>query len=220
MIQAVVILGASGHGKVVADTFRAGGVDVIGFLDASKPKGTPWAQSVVLGGDDALSDVLNAHANCGFFVALGDNSLRQRVVERVLRETPQAKLATCVHPQAVVAAEVLVEPGVAVFAGAVIQPGCTLGQGVLVNTGASLDHDCRMEAYSSLAPGVTTGGNVLVEKGAVVSLGVKIIHGVRIGAHALLGAGALVLQDVPPCAVAYGIPAKVVRKRSQDEPYM
>ena len=220
MSQTVVILGASGHGKVVAETFRASGVSVLGFLDASKPKGTPWAQSEVLGGDDLLADLLTTHTDLVFFVALGDNGLRRRVTERILREVSQAKLATCVHPAAVVAADVLVEPGVAAFTGAVIQPGCQLHRGVLVNTGATLDHDCCMESYSSLAPGVTTGGNVHLEQGAVVSLGANIVHGVRVGAHALLGAGALVLDDVPSFAVAYGIPAKVVRQRSQDEPYL
>ena len=97
--------------------------------------------------------------------------------------------------------------------GAVINSNTTIGEHCIVNTNSSIDHDCKMEVFSSLAPGVTTGGNVYIGEYSAISLGAKIIHNVVIGKHTVVGAGSTVLKNLPDNCVAYNTPAKIVRNR-------
>jgi acetyltransferase-like isoleucine patch superfamily enzyme len=77
-----------------------------------------------------------------------------------------------------------------------------------------------MDDFSSLAPGVTTGGVVQIGAYSAISLGANIIHGKNIGAHTIIGAGALVRENILDHCVAYGVPARVIRKRAEGEKYL
>jgi acetyltransferase-like isoleucine patch superfamily enzyme len=98
--------------------------------------------------------------------------------------------------------------------------GCTLGPGSLINTQASLDHDSNLGAFASLAPGAVTGGRVQVGERSFIGLGAQLVHGITIGADTVVGAGSLVLKDLPAGVVGYGSPARVIRTRHADEPYL
>jgi acetyltransferase-like isoleucine patch superfamily enzyme len=102
----------------------------------------------------------------------------------------------------------------------VVNSDCRIGRFCILNTKALLDHDGLMEDYSSLAPNAAAGGNVTVGTFSAISLGANIVHGVFIGEHTILGAGALALENIPDHCVAYGAPAKYVRKRGEGERYL
>ena len=104
--------------------------------------------------------------------------------------------------------------------GAIISANAEIGEFCIVNTKASLDHDGIMGAFSSLAPAVTVGGEVVINAFAAVLLGANIIHSISIGEHSVIGAGSLVLRDVPDRVVAYGLPARIIRTRQPGEPYL
>jgi acetyltransferase-like isoleucine patch superfamily enzyme len=106
------------------------------------------------------------------------------------------------------------------MAGAVVNPNSSIGEHCIVNTASSIDHDSIIERFSSLAPGVTTGGNVRLKEFSVLSLRAAVIHGCTIGAHTVIGAGATVLRNIPDFCVAYGTPARVVRARKMGEKYL
>jgi acetyltransferase-like isoleucine patch superfamily enzyme len=106
------------------------------------------------------------------------------------------------------------------MAGAIINPNSTIGEHCIVNTASSIDHDSILERFSSVAPGVITGGNVRVGEFSALSLRAAVIHGCSIGPHTIVGAGATVLKDIPAFAVAYGTPARVVRTRAAGEKYL
>ena len=106
------------------------------------------------------------------------------------------------------------------MASAVVSNGCVLGTGVLMGTKASLDHDCTVDDYVSLAPNATTGGRVSVGSYSALLLSVSVIHGIAIGTHTVVGGAALVIDDLPDRVVAYGVPARVVRPRGEGEPYL
>src|SRR5688500_14187516 len=106
------------------------------------------------------------------------------------------------------------------MAGAVVNSDGSIGNSCILNTKASLDHDSLMEDFSSLAPNATVVGNVVIGAFSAVSLGASIIHGVKIGEHSVLGAGALAVDDIPHHSVAYGTPAKVIRKRLEGDKYL
>jgi acetyltransferase-like isoleucine patch superfamily enzyme len=106
------------------------------------------------------------------------------------------------------------------MAGAVLNPGVRVGEFCIVNTRASLDHDSTMGAFSSLAPGAITGGNVAVGSYSNVGMGATVLPGVSIGQHTLIGAGALVYRSVPDNSVAYGVPARLIRSRQPGDRYL
>ncbi|MFN8093768.1 MAG: acetyltransferase [Vicinamibacteria bacterium] len=153
-------------------------------------------------------------------MAIGDNWRRRETTLRAEALVPGIAFAAVVHARATVAPDVELGPGSVVLPGAVIVSGTRLGRGCIVNTLASLDHEGLLDDFASLAPGVVAGGRVQVGEGSAIGLGARLVHRVRVGRHSVVGAGSLVLDDVPDGVVAYGSPARVVRPRAPDEPYL
>jgi UDP-N-acetylbacillosamine N-acetyltransferase len=207
----LVLYGAGGHARVVADIARLGGQYVVtGFLDDINRDrlGTPLEQPPILGGFGHL-EALRAQGVRHIFIAIGDCGQRLRLAEMVSRagfESP-----TLVHPRAVVASDVRIGGGTVVVAGGIVNPGARLGAHVIVNTAASVDHDCVVADGVHIACGARLAGGVQVGRGAWIGLGALIREHVRVGAGSVVGAGAVVLDDVPEGVVAYGCPAKVIR---------
>jgi UDP-N-acetylbacillosamine N-acetyltransferase len=211
----LVIWGASGHARVVADVVRlAGQYQIAGFLDDGRPEryGTAFCGAPILGGGELLP-CLKETGIVYVILAVGDCTTRLRLAETARRHGFQ--LATAVHPGAIVAADVQPGPGSVVAAGAVINPGAEIGQNVIVNTAASVDHDCMLADGVHIGPGVRLAGEVRVGRASQVGIGAVVVNGVRIGAGSLVGAGAVVVDDVPDRVVAYGVPARVIRPNEQ-----
>lgn len=207
----MVIWGASGHARVVADIVRLRGeYEIAGFLDDQSPqrRGEPFCGATVLGGSEQLAGLAGAGVTHAI-LALGEGRSRLRLA--ALLRAQGFVLSIAIHPRAVIAGDVAVGEGTVVAAGAVVNPGARLGENVIVNTGATVDHDCEIEEGAHICPGAHLAGGVRVGCGAWVGIGAAVIQGVRIGAEAVVGAGAAVLQDVPERVVAYGVPARVVR---------
>ena len=217
----IVIVGASGHGLVVADILRcAGRHELVGFLDSGKPVGPGPADMPILGPGEAVAELARETGFTDCLVAVGHNDTRRRCVQMLARLMPALRFPAVVHPSAIVAEGVVLGEGTVVMAGAVINPGCVIGRHCILNTGCRLDHESRLGDFASLAPGVVTGGNVMIGAGSSVCLGAMVIHGIRIGAESVVGAGALVLDGVPDACVAYGAPARRVRDRVPTDRYM
>lgn len=211
-MASLVLWGASGHARVVADIVRLRGEHVIaGFLDdtgASAP-GTPFCGATVLGGREQLP-ALRAQGVTHLLVAIGDGAVRLRLAA-VAREHGFA-LAHAIHPAAVVAADVSVGAGTVIAAGAVVNPASRLGEHVIVNTLAGVDHDCVLGDGAHVAPGARLGGHVDVGALAWIGIGATVRDRVRVGDGTVVGAGAVVVSDLPGRVVAYGVPARIVRE--------
>jgi sugar O-acyltransferase (sialic acid O-acetyltransferase NeuD family) len=161
------------------------------------------------------------HPEADWCVSIGDNYTREAVVERLRAAFGEVRFAApLLHPGTVIADDVRIGEGTVVMAGAVINPGTTIGRHCIINTRASLDHDNEVDDFCSVAPGVVTGGKVSLGRGSAIGIGACIQHGIRIGTHTVVGAGAVVLADVPDHCVAYGVPCKVVRSRSPSDRYL
>ena len=205
----ILVIGAGGHARVAADVIRVAGVYRIhGFFDSLKPErnGSAFEGSTILAGADLLPK-LREHVEYAV-VAIGDNPARMRLAEAA--QKLDFKLATLVHPSAVVAASVILGPGTVVFAGAVINPATTIGANVIINTGATVDHDCRIAEGVHIAPGAHLGGHVTVGRGALVGLGAAVKPAVTIGPSAIVGVGAAVVNDVAPGVTVGGVPARLL----------
>jgi len=217
----VIVVGGSDQGRQAIDVIEeTGNAEVVGVLDRRPGGADHVAGYPVVGSDDELAGAAESTHASAFIVAIGENFARYRVLTREMARCPDLEPYRAVHPSAVLARDAVIGPGSIVLAGVVVGNGCRVGTGALLGTRASLDHDCVLGDFASLAPGVTTGGHVEVGNRTALGLGANVIHGVTIGADTVVGAGALVVDDLVERVVAYGVPARVARSREQDEPYL
>jgi sugar O-acyltransferase (sialic acid O-acetyltransferase NeuD family) len=201
-MNGVLIIGAGGHAKVVADIFLCQGVRVLGFLDDDP---STWGKTLlglpILGHSSTAQD----HAPDGLILGIGDNQARSKLAERVW--VAGVPWVTAIHPSATIAASVRLGQGVVVAAGVVINPDTVIGDHVIINTGATVDHDCVIEDYAHIAPGVHLCGGVRMGRGTLVGVGASAVPCVSIGEWAVIGAGAAVVKDIPGHVSAMGVPA-------------
>lgn len=217
----VVIIGSSGHARVVIDILeQSTTLNLVGLLDDFRNTGDLTDGYRVLGKTEDLPVIAKSHGVDAAFVAVGDNWARHCVVERIANIIPSIKFPAVIHPRACIASTAKIEDGCMIMANAVICSGSHLKRFCIVNTAATLDHDGVMEEFSSLAPGVHTGGNVQIGTYSSVSIGATIIQGRKIGEHCVIGAGAVVIKDIPDYSLALGVPAKAVRQREPGECYL
>ncbi len=215
--RTIVIWGAGGHALVVADVIRsAGGVEIAGFLDDVNfsRRGTQFGEATILGGREQL-DILRKRGIASLIVAVGNCDARLRLAAWALDKG--FSLHTAIHPRACLARDVVLGPGTVVAAGAVINPKVNVGASVIVNTCASVDHESVLEDGVHICPGVRTAGNVTIGRAAWIGIGAIIGDGVRIGPRAVIGAGAVVLDDIPADVLAYGVPARVKKSKGSDD---
>lgn len=217
----IVIIGSSGHAKVVIEIVeRLGRHRIVGLIDRFRAAGEKTSGHAVLGCEADLPQLADQHSLQGFIVAIGDNFMRGQVADSVQALLPGLSFCSAVHPSAVLARDVAIGAGSVVMAGALIGPGCVIGRGCIVNTRASLDHDGELADFASLAPGVTTGGHCAIGAFTAIGIGATLAHRIRVGEHSVIGAGATVLRPIEDHCIAYGTPAKFVRPRGEGDRYL
>lgn len=210
--QDIVVLGAGGHAKVVAQSLRrSGGWHIVGFIDEHDPAraGEAFCGAAVLGGRAALAG-LREQGVSAVAIAFGDNRARLALDAALAAQGWQRP--AIVDPTAQVADDVRLGPGCYVAAGAIVEPGSSLGRQVIVNSAAVVCHDAVIGEGVHLCPASCLGGHVQVGPRSWIGIGSVLRDRVCIGADVVIGAGSLVLGDVPHGVVAYGHPAQVITK--------
>lgn len=195
----LIIIGASGHGKVVADIASLNGYEEICFLDDDEAV-KECAGCPVIGKSTEAPDG-------DVFVAVGNAETRKRLME-LYKDRKQPIL---IHPNAVVAKDVEMGKGSVAMAGAVINPGARIGQGVIINTSSSVDHDCVVGDYSHIAVGAHLSGTVVIGISTWIGTGATVSNNVDICGGCIIGAGAVVVKDITEPGTYVGIPAKKVK---------
>lgn len=210
MSNRILIIGAGGHGKVVAEILRARGTEPGGFVDADEALwGTQVLGLPVLGGMNHLEKIARHHGLASAIVAIGDNRVRQEVAREV--ERAGLKLASAVHPSATISPTVRLGRGVVVCMGAAICVQAQVGDLAIINTNATVDHECEIGPAAHICPNASLAGRVMVAQGAFVGIGSSVIQCRSIGEWATVGAGAVVTRDIPAHSTAVGVPARVIR---------
>ena len=196
----LIILGASGHGKVIADIAKKRGYRDIVFLD-DDPSVRTCAGYAVEGPCGRL-----AGTDGDVAVAVGNAKIRKRLMEQA--EGRGRHFPVLIHPSAVVAEDAAIGAGTVVMAGAVINPGAVLGKGCIVNTSSSVDHDCRIGDYVHVSVGAHLAGTVEVGDGTWIGAGAVVSNNIRICADCMVGAGAVVVKDLRTPGTYVGVPAR------------
>ncbi len=206
----VLILGAGGHGQVVANALlhmREAGTPVtpLGYLDDDPGlKGRSFFDLTVFGPMDRLSDIPH---EC-VVVAVGDNVTRQRLFDTLDRQGQHFAIAR--HRSAVIAPDVYIGAGSTICAGVVVNSGSAIGANIIMNIGCTVDHHNRIGDHVHIAPGVHLGGDVIIREAALVGIGATVMPGRCVGAWTVVGAGSLVRVDLPDGLTAVGVLARVV----------
>lgn len=205
----VIIIGAGGHAKVLAEALRKQGVKILGALDICPTSKDRVAELPIIGDDSAIRayscDAVELVNGVG---SVGDTSRRADIFYKF--KNMGYVFCSVIHPTAVVAENCILNEGVQIMAGAVINAGVTIDADTIINTGAIVDHECHIGRHAHISPGVVLSGGVQVDDCCHIGTGATVIQGINIGGHALVGAGAVVIRDVAAGAKVIGVPARSV----------
>ena len=196
----LIIIGASGNGKVVADIAKKVGYEDIAFLDDNRELKSCGTYPVI----GKSSDVSN-YLDADVIVAIGNAKVRQELQEQM---EDKVNITTLIHPDAVIADDVCIAAGTVVMAGAVINPGVTIGKGCIINTCSSVDHDCRIGNFVHISVGSHVAGTVEIEDRTWIGVGATVTNNVNICGDCMIGAGAVVIHNIEQPGTYIGLPAE------------
>lgn len=196
----MILIGASGHAKVIIDILEQSGCSIDFLMDSNKEITSLNNYEV------RVYDKSMDFRDKEFIVSIGSNPVRKRIALELGGPFNKA-----IHPKAIIAKLVSLGEGTVVMAGAIVNSDAKIGAHCILNTGASIDHDCRLEDYVHISPHATLCGTVSVGEGSHIGAGATILPNIQIGKWATVGAGAVVIGNVPDNAVVVGNPAKIIK---------
>lgn len=203
-MRRLAILGAGGHGKVVADCAELSGWDEIVFFDDNCPTKNSNAHWRTVGNSSDLLKQVKIFD--GVFVAIGNNVTRCYEFYRL--SEAGANIPIIIHPAATVSRYVSIGAGSVVVAGAVVNIDSKIGIGSIINTGATVGHDCFLGDFVHVCPGTNLAGEVVVSDRSWVGAGSVVRQRIKVGADVTIGAGAVVVSNIPDCCIVTGVPAR------------
>ncbi|MCJ8316211.1 acetyltransferase [Idiomarina sp.] len=201
------IIGASGHGQVLAEIATISGYGSVKFYDDRWPT-LQWVgdYQVVGSVNDAIRVSGSKEKNVSI-VGIGDPEIRFKI-QRQLKDIAPA----LVHPRAILSSNVKLGRGSCVMPGAIINTNAIIGEGVIINSGAIVEHDCMISDYAHICPSAALAGGVSVGRGSWVGIGASVIQKVRIGSRTVVGAGAVVINDIEDNQTVVGNPSQPVKR--------
>lgn len=204
--DSLIIIGASGHGKVIADiAIKMNQWKSIAFLDDNEEVKSCLGFEVI----GKTNDLLKYKDKADVIIAIGNNEIRENIQEQIVEQG--LSIATLIHPSAIIGTDVKIGTGVVVMAGVVINSSTSISKGCIINTSSSVDHDNEIGDYVHISPGANLAGNVRVGKGTWIGIGVSVNNNISISSGVMVGAGTVVTKDLPENCTAVGVPARVVR---------
>lgn len=208
MKKQVIIVGASGHGKVVADIVQLAGDQVVGFLDDNPNLSNSFIGLPILGSVDKFKN----YTSCKFIIAIGNAAIRKRISEKM----KNVQWYTAIHPSAIVSdIEVSIGEGTTVMANAVINAGTTIGKHCIINSSAIVEHDNQIGDFVHVSVGAKLAGNVHVGNNTWIGIGASVSNNLCICENCMIGAGAVVVHSIDEQGIYVGVPSrKICTKKS------
>lgn len=204
MNKKIVIIGASGHGKVVADIAKLNGYDEILFLDDDISKKECRQYHVVGTAKD-----ITEYRDYDFIIAIGNNKIREKISNTLEKEN--IKQTVLIHPSAVIDDTASIKEGTVIMANAVINASAQIGRSCIINTASSIDHDCIVDDFVHVSPGVCVAGTVTIGKNTWLGIGSTVINNLVICSNCIIGAGSTVIKDIKEEGTYIGSPVRRVK---------
>ena len=204
-MKSLLIIGAGGHGKVVAETAMSTEKwDKYAFIDEIYPKLKSVLDIPVISNSFETEEIKRSYSDV--IVAIGNNKKRLQLSVQLINQG--FNLVNVLHPSAIISDSAKIAQGTVIFAQSVVQANVEIGMATIINTSVTVDHDCSLGSAVHLSPGAHLGGNVVVGDESWLGLGSSVINDISIGAHVIIGAGAVVVSDIEDKVKAIGVPAK------------
>ena len=198
----LVIVGAGGHGRVIADNAWKNGYTDICFVDDSAT-GTCLGFPIV----GTCAELLSLNdGSTGFVIGIGNNAIRKQIAERY-----DVPWATLIHPSVQIGLHVSIGEGTVVMAGAVVNANATIGSHCIINTGAIVEHDNVIGDYVHISPNAVLGGSVQVGEQTHIGIGATVRNNITICSGCVIGAGAVVVKNIGECGSYIGVPAEKMK---------
>lgn len=208
MSKSVIIIGASGHGKVVADIVVKNGDQVVGFLDDNPRLTNKYLDFPVLGEVSKYSSFTKVY----FVIAIGNARVREEISEKL----GNVAWYTAIHPDAVISAiDVSIGEGTVIMANAVINSGAKIGRHCIINTGAIVEHDDQIADYVHISVGAKLAGTVVIGKSSWIGIGACVSNNIEICGNCTIGAGAAVVKNIDKPGTYVGVPAERMEKMNK-----
>ena len=207
-MKGLLIIGAGGHGKVIADIASTlGKWDQIAFVDDKYPDLKQVLDWPVIGGMEDFR--MHRQEYPDVFVAVGDNAVRQKIT--IWSEEAGFHLPSLIHPRAAVSRLAVIGAGTIINSQSAVNANAKIGKGCIVNTGATVGHDCVLGDFVHVAPGASLAGETVIGEACWIGMRSAVIEQLTVGKGVVVGAGAVVLSDVPDQKLVVGIPAKIIK---------
>ena len=217
----IVIFGTSGHAKVIVDIIESlPEYDLVGFIDNLDKVGNRILDYPIIGNDLELSKLMNHYQFNKGVIGIGDNFIRYKIAEKIIKIAPNFEFINCVHSSAKLSKHCILGVGNVIMPGVTINASSVIANHCILNTNSSLDHDCEMMDYSSLAPNSVVGGNCSIGNFSHIGIGASIFHGISIGNNSIVGGGSVVSRDTDSNSTLFGIPAKRKSNRKLGDKYL
>lgn len=201
-MKRLAVIGAGGHGIVVADIAEQTGW-CVEFYDDAYPQLRRSGAWEILGTSECLKAVINEYDSV--FVAVGDNAVRASLMSEF--EVLGCKFTSLIHPQAIVSAYARIGLGSVIMPGVVLNAYALVGKGCILNTSAVIEHECQLSDYVHISPKAALAGGVKIGFSCWIGMGATIIQNVEVGSNVVVGAGALVIKNITDSLVVGGVPA-------------
>lgn len=217
----IVLIGGGNQAHYTIDIInKEGKYNIIGIIDSIHDIGSNRFGYKVLGRQEDIIKLKEQYNIEGGIISIGDNWVRYYISSQIKKEIPDFNFVNAIHPSVVIGDKVQLGKGVVMMAGCIINPKSKIGDFTFFATGAQVDHDCDIKNYSSISAGSITGGYVTLGEFSAITLGVTVVDRLKIGKNTVVGAGSLVIKDLPDNVLVYGNPCKVIKTRKEGEKFL
>lgn len=211
-MEKIVLIGAGGHAKTIADTIEKQNLfEIVGFVDLGEKRDKSYRTYDIIGNDEDLEKLYvcgihHAFVCIGF---MGNSAIREKIYDKLIQTG--FHLPVIIDETAVVAEDVQIGEGTYIGRNAVINTEVSIGKMCIINTAAVVEHESVIGNFSHIAVGAVLCGKTEAGKSVFIGANTTVIQYVKIGKNSIVGAGSVVLKDIPPYCTAVGNPAKIIK---------